>query len=280
MTTIVEAVADCGCLQRGRRHLSARIDPHATALPQSPCPAVRARRVGWPWRGPSPAPGLDSATSANARHIGSAAPHGAPAWARPGFLRSVLGPVAGRAFWVTRPGVNISWMLPVRLFRARPWIAAWLCTVWTLVSSCTGETWVFGNIPPGTFEFATVLPYDGDGPGGWQVAQVVVLVGRLSAMYPRTAICEVEVGLPIVNRQQGFISVEMAQEASATAADEAARKVLGEPRKPTGSACESFRRAMKESLRRLVRGATVGRFRDWPGKSVPRRTFPAHRGNQ
>ena len=119
---------------------------------------------------------------------------------------------------------------------------------------CTGDRIVFGHIPPSTFQFVTVVELDGPGAGGWQVAQVVVLLGRLSTMFPRAAFCDVEVGMPIVNTQQGYIPVEMAQMESAMAA------MFNHPDHGT------------------VAGSRVSGFHAWKGKKIPRKKFPPKRG--
>lgn len=147
-----------------------------------------------------------------------------------------------------------------------------------LGTGCTSGNVVFGNVPPTTFQFRTVVEHDGSGPGGWQVAQVVVLLGRLSTMFPRAATCDVEVGMPVVNRRQGYLSPERAQEESAIAADRAAHKLLGERKQPTAALCISFRATMQYFLHSTVAGAKVDTFRPWPGKKIPRRTFPPKRG--
>ena len=148
---------------------------------------------------------------------------------------------------------------------------------------CTGQRIVFGNIPPSTFQFTTVIKHDGTPePGGWQVAQVVVLLGRLSTMFPRAAFCDVEVGTPIVNRQQGYIPEEMAQVESALAADSAAREMLQARELPTAPICYTFRETMMRYLADpqsgTIAGARVSGFRTWKGKKIPRRTFPPKRG--
>lgn len=140
---------------------------------------------------------------------------------------------------------------------------------------------VFGNIPPSTFHFVTVIKGDGRAPGGWQVAQVVVLLGRISTMFPRTATCDVEVGTPLVNTQQGVISVEMAQEESARASDDVARELFQE-RRPVAEICASFRTRMTRRLghakQGTIAGAKVSAFKFWRGKKPPRKTFPPRRG--
>lgn len=152
----------------------------------------------------------------------------------------------------------------------------------TATGGCTNGNVVFGNIPPSTFQFGTVLSHEGPGPGGWQVAQIAVLLGRLSVAFARAAVCDVEVGMPLMNTRQGLITEEMAQIQSAIAADRAARKILGERKKPTATACDSFRTTMEFFLADpkvgTIDGARVSKFRVWRGKKVPRRTFPPRRG--
>ena len=73
---------------------------------------------------------------------------------------------------------------------------------------------VGGHIPPSTFQFTNIVPYTGPGTGGWKVAQVTVLLNRISRTFPQSAICEVEVGVPEVN-VNGLVSDEFAQIAAA-----------------------------------------------------------------
>lgn len=149
-----------------------------------------------------------------------------------------------------------------------------------ILAGCS-DRMVFGNIPPSTFRFVTVIDNPGRSPGGWQVAQVVVLLERLSTMFPRTATCDIEVGTPIINRQQGFIPVEMAQEESAIAADRVARELF-QKREPVASLCVAFRKRMTKVLgdanRGPIAGAKVSDFKHWRRKKVPRKTFPPRRG--
>lgn len=90
-----------------------------------------------------------------------------------------------------------------------------------LLLACVG-----GHIPPSTFQFTQVVPYTGP-QGGWKVAQIIVLLAKISTLFPETATCEIEVGVPEVSFQ-GVISDEFAQVTAAKAADEAARLVLRE----------------------------------------------------
>lgn len=55
-------------------------------------------------------------------------------------------------------------------------VVAWL-------AGC-GSHGVQGHIPPSTFKFTTVVPYDGESTGGWKIAQVMVLLARISAALP------------------------------------------------------------------------------------------------
>lgn len=163
--------------------------------------------------------------------------------------------------------------------RSRLCMAAVLFAVIAFTGSCSNL--VFGNIPPSTFRFVTVLKHEGPEPGGWQVAQVVVMLGRLSTMFPRSALCNVEVGTPIVNTQNGYISVELAQEESAKAADATARELLQQHERPVASICIDFREKMTDRLGHATKGSIPGSkvsgFRTWQRKKIPRRTFPRRR---
>lgn len=134
---------------------------------------------------------------------------------------------------------------------------------------------VGGHIPPSTFQFENVVPYTGDGEesGGWKVAQVLVLLGKISPMFSSTATCDIEVGVPERN-VKGWVLDEVVQEAVAKAADEAARIVLRE-HQPTALICQQFRTHMRSILTDpvvgTVPGATVTGFQR---VIVSRKTFP------
>ena len=132
---------------------------------------------------------------------------------------------------------------------------------------------VGGHIPPSMFQFQNVVPYTPPGTGGWKVAQVLVLMGKISPSFPSTAVCEIEVGVPEKN-VKGWVTNESAQVEAAKAADEAARIVLRE-HQPTALACIKFREHMQSILSDLnfgpIPGAKVTGFR---AVGVPRTTFP------
>jgi hypothetical protein len=142
-----------------------------------------------------------------------------------------------------------------------------------LLGACT-EPVVFGHIPPSAFQFVNIVPHDGQGPSGWKVAQVAILLGRLSPHYPTTTACDVEVGVPEETARMGRVSDAMAQQAASRAADEAAREVLSE-RLPAGVACIRFLDIMRASLNDVrwggIPGAQVTRFQH---ADIPRGTFP------
>ena len=136
-----------------------------------------------------------------------------------------------------------------------------------------GLACVGGHIPPTMFQFTNVVPYTPPGTGGWKVAQVIVMMGRISTVFPMNAVCEIEVGIPEKNKN-GWVTDEFAQAAAAKAADEAARIVLRE-RLPTAMACAQFRKHMEGILGDFnfgtIPGAKVSAF---TVSGVPRRTFP------
>ncbi|WP_428261516.1 hypothetical protein [Haliangium sp.] len=142
-----------------------------------------------------------------------------------------------------------------------------VATALSLLAGCSGG--MISSVPPSLFEFTNVVPYDGDGTGGWKVAQVVIILARLSAILPENSFCHIEVGVPEVNRK-GPVSTAYAQRSSARSADAAGREVLRE-RLPTAMLCRRFRTAMERILRGDIPGASVGTFtRD----DIPRREFP------
>ena len=138
-----------------------------------------------------------------------------------------------------------------------------------LLAACT---LVGGGIPPSQFHFSQVIALDGPGAGGWKVAQVAILLGRLSPTFPQSTICEVEVQVPVVTHL-GPISDELAQVHAAEAANAAARLVLQERPFLTAVLCKHFREEMQRILNtaEAIPGARVTRFMT---TGVPRTTFP------
>jgi hypothetical protein len=138
---------------------------------------------------------------------------------------------------------------------------------------------VGGRIPPSMFQFANVVPYsgpEGEG-GGWKVAQVLILLGKISPRFSSTATCEIEVGVPERN-VKGWVLNEVAQveaaKAADKAADKAARIVLRE-QQPTALACIKFREHMQRILTDKVSGPIPGaKVSSFKEEGVPRMTFP------
>jgi hypothetical protein len=130
-----------------------------------------------------------------------------------------------------------------------------------------------GHIPPSTFQFTNIVPHTGPERGGWKVAQVTVLLSRISRIFPQNAVCEIEVGVPEVNRN-GPVLDAFAQVEAAKAADKAARLVFRE-RLPTVLLCDQFKKQMERLLTDptlgTIPGAKVTGFREM---GVPRKTFP------
>jgi hypothetical protein len=151
-------------------------------------------------------------------------------------------------------------------------VALWLAVFSVLHLACAG-----GHIPPSTFQFTNVVPLTGREEGGWKVAQVRILLGRLSKVFPQAAVCDIEVGVPERNLN-GLVSDAFAQQAAARASDEAARIILRE-RIPVALACDQFRKRMESILRDpqfgTIPGARVTSFRE---VGVARTTFPENAG--
>ena len=134
--------------------------------------------------------------------------------------------------------------------------------------SCVG-----GHIPPSMFQFTNVVPYSGPEGGGWKVAQVLILLGKLSPMFSSAATCDLEVGVP-EKYGHTWVPNEFAQVEAAKAADHAARRVLRE-QQPTALACIKFREHMQSILTDRVSGPIPGaRVTDFQQVGIPRKTFP------
>jgi len=130
-----------------------------------------------------------------------------------------------------------------------------------------------GHIPPSTFQFTNIVPHTGPERGGWKVAQVTVLLSRISRIFPQNAVCEIEVGVPEVNRN-GPVPDAFAQVEAAKAADKAARIVFRE-RLPTALLYQQFREHMERILTEpelgTIPGAKINGFLE---TGVTRKTFP------
>jgi hypothetical protein len=141
-----------------------------------------------------------------------------------------------------------------------------------LLAACM-EPVVQGRIPPTAFHFTSVVPRSGSEAGGWKVAQVVILLGRLSSRYPENTLCEVEVGVPEFNKD-GIVLDEVAQVKAAQAADAAAARVLKE-RIPTAMTCDELRKTMQSIMGDPAFGTLPGtRVRSFITPGIPRTTFP------
>jgi hypothetical protein len=132
---------------------------------------------------------------------------------------------------------------------------------------------VGGHIPPSMFQFTNVEPYTSPNGGGWKVAQVLILLGKLSPMFSATATCDIEVGVP-EKYGETWVTNEFAQVEAAKAADQAARRVLRE-QQPTALACIKFREHMQSILTDRVSGPIPGaRVTGFQKVGISRKTFP------
>jgi hypothetical protein len=151
--------------------------------------------------------------------------------------------------------------------RLRGVLFSWV-VLGALQLACVG-----GHIPPSMFQFENVVPYTPPAGGGWKVAQVLILLGKISPIFSSTATCEIEVGVPEKN-VNGWVLDEFAQVEAAKAADEAARIVLRE-QLPTALACDQFRKHMHSILTHPVSGPIPGaQVTGFQRVSVHRKTFP------
>lgn len=114
-------------------------------------------------------------------------------------------------------------------------------------------------------------PTDGS-PGGWKVASSYV-VFRAFGAWPRNIQIDFEVGVPIVNSEQGYISDEFATSSSIFASMAAGKALVTWMRAidpegimPAGKIEIEFRTLMEESLKNRISGARVNR----PGTNKPK----------
>ncbi|HZI09513.1 MAG TPA: hypothetical protein VE153_03920 [Myxococcus sp.] len=148
--------------------------------------------------------------------------------------------------------------------RARVLLSVLLC--W-LGSGCAAG--VAGAIPPAAFQFHKVVHRNDSDAGGWKVAQTAITLTRVSRTHPLQASCQVEIGVPIVNGT-GAVPDVVAQQAAATAADQAARFALRQRPVTSAELCDLFLLEMRRLLREAIRGVRVRRFVE-PG--IPQNTF-------
>ncbi|WP_146210075.1 hypothetical protein [Vitiosangium sp. GDMCC 1.1324] len=127
-----------------------------------------------------------------------------------------------------------------------------------------------GHIPPSAFEFHDVVDKTGPEPGGWKIAQVNILLTRVSQLRPLQAWCDVEVGVPVTNWKRAISNVT-AQRRSAEAADAAAQMVLSGPETVSALACDQFRVEMLRLLREPLKGVRVTKFLT---AGIEPKTFP------
>ncbi|HYV49459.1 MAG TPA: hypothetical protein VFA20_31590 [Myxococcaceae bacterium] len=128
-----------------------------------------------------------------------------------------------------------------------------IACIFALVA-CPSE--VIGSIPPSQFHFKNVVkPGHASEPGGWKAAQVIITLGDRYGV----ATCKIEVGVPERNKED-IIGDQLAQQAAAGAADEAARIVLGRGPNLSAVRCRQFIDEMDGLLSRAILGAKVSSF--------------------
>lgn len=138
--------------------------------------------------------------------------------------------------------------------RARVLLSVLLCWL-----GCGCAAGMAGAIPPAAFQFHKVVPQGGSEAGGWKVAQTTITLTRVSSSNPVQANCQVEIGVPMVNGK-GIVPDVVAQEAAATAADEAARLALAKRPVTSAELCLLFEEQMKRLLKEQISGVRVRRF--------------------
>ncbi|HZI04288.1 MAG TPA: hypothetical protein VEZ71_09715 [Archangium sp.] len=134
-------------------------------------------------------------------------------------------------------------------------LMAVLCLLAT--SACMSIAGDMDGISPSQFKFVSVVPHQGEGPGGWKAARLIITLVR-SLTQPETVTCYVSVEVPEVN-EQGVVTDGFAQRMSARAADAAAARVAGQGYF-SAEMCKRFRDEMQRELRLLVSGSRIKEF--------------------
>ncbi|QRN99794.1 hypothetical protein JRI60_12570 [Archangium violaceum] len=116
-----------------------------------------------------------------------------------------------------------------------------------------------GHIPPSAFEFHEIVSNEGPLPGGWKVAQVNILLARVSRYKPLQAWCDLEIGIPLENWKRSLTD-SLAQRKSAQASDAAAQLVLRGNETVSVLACNQFRDETRRLLERSLFGVRVTKF--------------------
>lgn len=173
-----------------------------------------------------------------------------------------------------KAGRSPHWTLMLRT------VALMVVSLW--LGGCS--TIVTGGISPSAFEFHPMVPIGGVQPGGWKVAQVIILLGSASVSGPRAVWCDIEVGLPQVN-YLGPVLDEEAQGACAAAADQASRVVLQQRLEVSALICRRFQEEMEAIISKSIPGVRVTKIQTpgfqpkrFPeGDEVGLRGFPADR---
>jgi hypothetical protein len=130
-------------------------------------------------------------------------------------------------------------------------------TMVLLLEACA--TVAGGHIPPSAFEFHEIVSQEGPEPGGWKIAQVNILLSRVSQRKPLRVWCDVEIGIPLENWKRS-VTDTFAQRKASTAADAAAQFVLRGNETISAIACRDFRQEILRLLAASIHGVRVTKF--------------------
>jgi hypothetical protein len=121
-----------------------------------------------------------------------------------------------------------------------------------LLSGC-----ILGGVQPGQFQFVTIVEKTEPGEGGWREACLHALVENMTTR--DSFVCTIGVGMPIQNKQNGFITTWAAQSIAAECANKASElAILPAPATaPSALVCQGFRDQYSALLDKAVRGSRV-----------------------
>jgi hypothetical protein len=128
-----------------------------------------------------------------------------------------------------------------------------------LLSGCATPrtvTVVKGALEPKNFQFVTIVEQRGDEPGGWRAACLRLPIKSDTG---DEIICKMGVDMPIMNEEDGSMTLAAAQRIAANCGNIAAQLAFSPTtiETPMGILCENFKTAFNMALNAAVSGSRV-----------------------
>ena len=128
-----------------------------------------------------------------------------------------------------------------------------------LLSGCTGPrtlTIVEGALEPRHFHFVTIVEPSEEEAGGWRAACLRLPIRSDTG---DQILCKMGIDMPIKTKQEGMISLPLAQRIAANCGNSAAQLSLSATSgdTPMGIACQTFKSSFHFTLNAAVEGSRV-----------------------